>query len=389
MRLLIVGDFACTSGFARVNEALAVRLCALGWDIAVLSVNDDGDPHALRRLFRLYPAINGGDSMGYQRIADLVAQEQPDVILIVNDPWAVSSYLRRLPESAPPVVAYMPIDACGLRWRHVEPLNRLTHAVAYTHFGLSQLRAAGLDVEASIVPHGIDLDLFTPVSQAEARAATGLPLDTFAVLVLDRNATRKRLDIAFDAFARFAQDKSESVKLVYHGSLADESRTGWAIEDMAIDLGIADRLVLTKRDMGPLRGLAADQLKIIYSMCDVKLSTSSGEGWGLATMEAMACGVPCVAPKNAAYAEWASEAALLITASIPTRHAGGINTVGSVPLAEDIRDALDDLYWHEQIRDELRGRGLDLVQQERFRWEVIARQFDLALRQAVEQGVAV
>lgn len=390
-KLLLCGDFAVHSGFATVNEALAACLRAFDWDIAVLAVNYDGDPHPLLAYHRLYPASNNGDSMGIRRIAEVCAIEQPDVVLLVNDPWIVRLYLAALAReiAPPPIVAYMPVDATGLRRRDVEPLNKLAHAIAYTHFGLGQLRAAGLEVEASIIGHGIDLDIFHSVGAAEARHRAGIERDTFAVLVLDRNQARKRLDIAFDAFARFAADKPPHVKLVYHGALSDETRTGWAIEDMAADLGIGSRLILTARDLQPLRGVDTQDMRTIYSMCDVKLSTTSGEGWGLTIMEAMACGVPNVLPRNSALAEWAVEAALFVDAPIKTRHAGGINTVGRVPHSEDVAAALDDLYWHEHLRGELRERGLNLVNQERFRWEVIARQFDHLLSLAVEESHVV
>ena len=89
--------------------------------------------------------------------------------------------------------------------------------------------------------------------------------ETFAVLILDRNAPRKRLDVAFDAFARFAKDKPASVKLVYHGNLRD---VGWDIEHMAEDLGIAERLILTTKDAHDetWRGVRVADLPYIYSI---------------------------------------------------------------------------------------------------------------------------
>lgn len=380
MRLLLYGDFACHSGFARVNEALARELAALGWDIAVLANNYTGDAHPLQLRYRLYPLGTPRTPTEAQiRFATVAERERPDVILVVNDPWIV----RRCLTSSVPMVAYMPVDGVGLRRSQIEPLNSLAHAIAYTEFGLGELRQAGYAGAASVIPHGIDTDMFYPIDQAEARARARMDREAFAVLVFDRNQARKRLDIAFDAFARFAADKPDSVKLVYHGSLMDES-WGWAIEEMAADLGIGDRLILTGRDMEPLRGVAMDQLRLIYSMCDVKLSTSSGEGWGLTTFEAMACGLPCIVPDHSAYHEWCEDAALLIEAPIVVRHAGGINTVGRVPYAETAAEALETLYSHAECRKRFAARGLTLVDRDCYRWPIIAQQFDAVLRAAVE-----
>ena len=376
-KLLIIADFACHTGFAVVAENLARRLA--GWDVHVLAVNYKGDPSPLAQRFPLYPAWLGGDSMGVGRLAPLIRHVQPDVILAINDPWIVTHYVEALGEigGAPPLVAYMPVDGTSLRAADVAPLNGLAHAVAYTRFGLAELRRAGLETPATIIPHGVDLASFHPLDQAETRTRYGLPADMFAVLILDQNQVRKRLDIAFDAFARFAAD-CPPARLIYHGPLLAEQ--GWDILAMAQDLGIAERLILTSRTISQTNGLRIEDMASVYALADVKLTTTSGEGWGLTTMEAMACGVPCLIPGFGALVEWASEAAWTIPAKIPVRHAGGINTVGCVPLAEDVAAALHQLT-SEQERGYYRRHGLELVARSEYRWETIAARFDAILQE--------
>lgn len=375
--LLICGDFVAHTGFARVNEALADHLSDR-WDIAVLGVNYKGDPTPLSARYRLYPAYLGGDLHGVGRLASIMALERPAACLFVCDPWIGADYARAfsaIPD-LPPCLLYTPVDATSLRRVDVAPLAAFQTVIAYTQFGARELRAAGYTGALGIIPHGIDLDLFRPIDQADARQQTGLPLDTFAVLILDQNNPRKRLDIAFDAFARFAADKPPAVKLVYHGPLGGNGR--WDILGMAEDLGISERLILPRRD-----GLAIphDQLAMLYSMCDVKLSTTSGEGWGLTTMEAMACGVPNIAPDFAALSEWAREAIYRIPATTPLRHVE-IGTIGRAPSAEDACLALEDIYRYPEQREALRAAGLALVEKPNFRWDAIADHFDTALRRA-------
>jgi glycosyltransferase involved in cell wall biosynthesis len=375
-KLLLCADFACHTGFATVAENVARRL--VGWDVSVLAVNYKGDPSPLSARFALYPAWLGGDAMGVGRLIPLIRHIRPDVVLAINDPWIVKHYVEVLTElgNAPPLVAYMPVDGASLRPADVEPLNALAHTIAYTRFGLSELRRAGLDTQASIIPHGVDLDVFHPLDQAETRARFGLPADMFAVLILDQNQVRKRLDIAFDAFARFAQD-CPPARLIYHGPLLAEM--GWDILAMAQDLGIAERLILTGRTITQTTGLRIEDMASVYALADVKLTTTAGEGWGLTTMEAMACGVPSIVPGFGALVEWASPAVACVQAPIPVRHAGGINTVGRVPLAEDVALALHQLAASGQELGHYRRRGLDLVAQDGYRWETIAEQFNRAL----------
>lgn len=377
-RLLIVGDFVKHSGFARVNEALSWHLREQ-WDIGVLALNYKGDACPQQLMYRLYPAHLGGDLHGIGRIADVVRVERPDAILLVNDPFIAGAYLEALGDDHPPCVLYTPVDGTSLMRQHGESLNGFDQVIAYTQFGANVLAHAGCTAPMAIIPHGIDLELFQPVPQADARRVTGMPADTYAVLILDRNQPRKRLDIAFEAFARFAEGKPETVKLVYLGAMID---AGWDIEAMAEDLCIADRLVKVARDVRPLAGIHHQQLKYVYSMCDVKLSTTSGEGWGLTTMEAMACGLANIVPDFAALGEWAKSACYTMPAPVKLRHAE-INTIGRVPLVADVVTALQSAYDYPQARAMVAQRGLELVQKECYRWPVIAEQFDALLQSAV------
>lgn len=385
-KLLIIGDFAAATGFANVCEPLAAELLERGWDIAVLAVQYQGDPHPLQRRYRLYPALTGGDLLGLARVAAVARVERPDVILIVNDPPVVCDYLEALGQDAPPVVAYMPVDAPGMNPSLLEGLNQLGHAIAYTAFGARELQAAGYTGPLSIVPHGVDVELFQPGDQAAARARAGLDPDCFAVLVVDRNQPRKRLDIAFAAFARFAREVP-TARLIYHGALND---VGWDLPDLARQHGISDQFTVTARHMSALRGLPRAQLPTIYQLADVKLSTAMGEGWGLTTMEAMACGAPCIALDCAAIGEWAAGAAYLVRPDEELTHtyAGGLNTRGAIARVGDVAEALFLLHDDAAMRADLGRRGRALVSEDRFRWPTITSQFDQVLRQVAE-GVAV
>ena len=361
-----------------MNEALAEQLRDR-WDIAVLGVNYKGDYSDLQSRYRLYPAYLGGDMHGIGRLASIIDLEQPAACLFVCDPWIAADYAKALSAIpvAPPCVLYTPVDAMGLRRVDVAPLNSYQTVIAYTQFGAAQLRRSGYSGPLAVIPHGIDLDLFRPIDQAEARRQTHLPLDTFAVLVLDQNNPRKRLDIAFDAFRLFAQDKPANVRLVYHGPLGGAGR--WDILGMADDLGIGERLILPRQD-----GLAIphDQMAYLYSMCDVKLSTTSGEGWGMTTAEPMACGVPNIVPDFAALGEWARGAVEYIPAVTPLRHVE-INTVGRSPRAEDAAAALEHLYADARRRESLRTAGLALVARPEYQWLRIADQFGAVLQNAI------
>ena len=55
------------------------------------------------------------------------------------------------------------------------------------------------------------------------------------------------------------------------------------------------------------RGVPREMLNNIYNCADLIVSTSVGEGWGLATTEAFAAGTPVVVPDNTVFPEIVGE----------------------------------------------------------------------------------
>lgn len=383
MKLLLHSDFCRHSGFAKIAESVAAELTALGWEIVVLAVNYRGDPHPLQQQYRIYPAGAYGDLLGRNRLAKIVEVEGPDAILMITDPWVVSGHLDTLGalEPFPPVAAYMPVDAPHLSRRVAPGLSRLGCAIAYTDFGARELSAIGA-ASPIVIPHGIDHTEFFPMDQGEARRIAGIPDDQFVTLLIDRNQPRKALDIAVDGFCdwldqrRAAGQPIDHLQLVYHGALQD---LGWDLGEIADDRGYHDHLVVTSRDLKPLAGVRVRDLRAIYSMADVRLSTTAGEGWGLTIMEAMACGVPVIAPAWSALAEWTDGAIYALPVRHTRRHRE-TNTIAGYVDQADVATALATLYDDADRRVALADDGLCLVQRPEFRWEAIGRQFDTVLR---------
>ena len=78
-----------------------------------------------------------------------------------------------------------------------------------------------------------------------------------------------------------------------------------------IDLNVAasacgltvGRDVIFPRDYHPLQPVTDAALNELYNAADVYFTTTLGEGWGLPVTEAMAAGLPVVAPRHTSLAE--------------------------------------------------------------------------------------
>lgn len=383
--ILFVGDFACTTGFATVLQNLALNL-QRKWEIDVLAINYNGDPHPLQKRFNIYPADLEGDVHGIKRFPRLVGSGKYDLIFILNDIWIIDMYLQSIkgmPEDRrPPIVFYTPVDARHLKKAFVEPLNQATHALFYTEFGAKEALEGGLKIPYSVIPHGVDMQNFHFMSQKSAREKAGIPSDWYIMLMLDRNQPRKRLDLGIYYFSEWVKrtNKPENVKLYYHGALND---LGIDILDYADYCGVGDRMIITNPNMTLNNMVPLEQLKVIYNMADVFWKPCASEGWGLSLHEAMACKLPALVPKSSALAEWPNGAVhyVDIIPDLPFVNFSQVNTIMDTPSLDSFIEGAEKLYNDPEYRKELGYKAFSRATQARFKWDVIATHFDAVFNQ--------
>ncbi len=149
----------------------------------------------------------------------------------------------------------------------------------------------------SLVPPGIDLDLFQPGDSGAARHALDLPSGPL-VLFVGRIDPVKGIDTLFEAFQQLVRRsgwQGQSPKLVFVGGLIQIEGTG---STMDADL---QRLARRAQELGLsesvlFRGSQPRQLlPLYYNAVDVCAVPSRYESFGLVAVEAMACGTPIVA----------------------------------------------------------------------------------------------
>jgi glycosyltransferase involved in cell wall biosynthesis len=367
-RLLWIGDALVPTGFATVTHAVLNHL-QHDWEIVVSGVNYDGGDHELP--YRVMPARQGGDMWGMNRFHDLCTEFDPAAVVINNDWWNVAQFAKIAPAGVP-VIGYMPVDGGNLDPAAMEELNKLHAAVWYTGFGHREACAAGFTGQRQIIPHGIDTEMFRPSDRHAARQILDLEVPSNAFLVgnINRNQPRKRLDLTIQIFAAWIkQHRIPNAHLLLHCAQKD---IGWDLRRVAAYYGVADRLILTgAEDMRDLQ--EAGRMKHIYNSLDVQMTTTLGEGWGLTTMEGMACGIPQIVPDASALGEWAAPA-VKIPCSRTLFHPE-INTTGALVDEAPFVAALQWLYQSKATRSRLAAQGLEHVRSEAFRWDTVAGQF--------------
>jgi glycosyltransferase involved in cell wall biosynthesis len=140
------------------------------------------------------------------------------------------------------------------------------------------LAALGADANRiTVLRNGVDLELFRPVTQSEARVAFGV---TGHVLVsVGALIPRKGHDRTIGALALLP-----GWTLLIAGEGPERAR----LKALADDLGLSGRVRL-------LGSLPHAELPSLYSAADLSVLASSREGWANVLLESMACGTAVVA----------------------------------------------------------------------------------------------
>ena len=144
----------------------------------------------------------------------------------------------------------------------------------------------GLPGERLHVVHGgVDTERFKPRDRAAARRAAGIAEHERVVLFVGRLEPFKGPDILVRALAEM-RDASD-VRLVLVGGSEEERSAAW-LERIAADLGVGSCVRWQP-------AMPQADLPDFYAGADVCAVPSFHESFGLAALEAMACGTPVVA----------------------------------------------------------------------------------------------
>jgi glycosyltransferase involved in cell wall biosynthesis len=210
------------------------------------------------------------------------------LVLTLHDMWLMTGHVAHSFDcerwrtgcgDCPYLDAYvaLPRDRSAWNWRRKRALyerSRLHVATPsqwlHERVGASML-TAGL-AESRVIPNGVDLERFSPGSQAEARRRVGLPEDA-RVLLFAANSTKSNEFKDFPVLEQALQ----------------------ALEDViAVSVGEA----------GPARRIGSNELRMVppqaeltdwYRAADLYVHPARADTFPTTVLEAMACGLPVVA----------------------------------------------------------------------------------------------
>ena len=430
-KLGIVADAGCPTGFATVTHGIAGILQDSGeYEIEIVAINYDGRPNEWSKRFKLWPARLGGDFLGVGILPEFLEQTKPDSLLLFQDFWNISLYVGAAGDREG-MVAYYPVDSPNIKGQYMIPLAVLPAMICYTKFGVEEscraakecwakvkeqalvnkldvittfgasvgagfdpisrmaIPARSISVPAhrlyqlrnpesyNIIPHGIDMQAFKPLSRKGSRKMLSLPIDKFIIGNVNRNQSRKRLDLCIRAFAEFAKTRNDAI-LILHCVKTDGQ--GWDLEQLADYYGVSDKVIFTHSIFKDAMA-TVDQLNLLYNSLDIQINTGGGEGWGLTTFEGAAVRVPQVVPDWSATKEiWEGSGVLLKVQTV--RHEPGmINTMQASIDTNHLVEVLSELYESPQKREEIGEKCFQVINRPEYRWEEVGKKFDKVFKE--------
>lgn len=148
---------------------------------------------------------------------------------------------------------------------------------------LEVLRRYGVEVEAEVIPTGLDLQLFEGGDGRRFRAAQGIDAHRPVLVHISRVAFEKNIDFILRAFARVHASRPDALLFIAGEGPAEEH-----LRQLARRLGVEPAV----RFVGYLDRKTA--LLDCYRAADAFVFASRTETQGLVLLEAMALGVPVV-----------------------------------------------------------------------------------------------
>lgn len=214
----------------------------------------------------------------------------------------------------------------------------------------------------AVVPGGVDTDRFSPAAGDFA----GIDADGLAFLTVRRLSPRMGLDRLLEAFAAVREERPDA-----HLYLAGDGPLRGDLRRRAAALGLDDVTFL---------GYVPDaDLPAAYASADVfVLPTTDLEGFGLATLEALASGLPVVGTPVGGTVE--------LLEAVQTRTDLPLPLLADDATARALADGM--LAWAECPADRRREAGLACrrVVERRYRWEHTVDAIEAGYRSLLARG---
>jgi glycosyltransferase involved in cell wall biosynthesis len=287
-------------GYTSIMTRFGTELVNVGHKVVYVGIGYEGKEHNFP--YTMLPVMRNNF---YNQCAAVVHNlsldddYRPDVILIGLDIPMQLTMAQTLDKSIGKCIAIFPVEAPPVVSSWVTGLSSFKDLFVMTKFGQQALQDAFLESKFISIP--IDAEAWRTPSLEERqmiRKALNLAEDDKVVLTVAENQERKNLWATMKIVSLV---KQAGVNIKHLLVTTRYASFGYSIDDLMLELKLFG--VTMPFD----RGIPFAKLWALYAASDAMLITSKAEGLGMPVLEAMAVGIPVVAPEHTAFLEHLSD----------------------------------------------------------------------------------
>ena len=297
-KLLWVGDdYRIKSGYGRVAKELFPYL-SRKYDIIQYAIGCQG-------LSNEYYVIdsNDGTAFGFNKLPNVIKIIEPTIVILLNDSKIIHGWLSSIKQNCiniPLLIPYVCTEYIGVPEHEVQLYNTICSGLlAMANFTIDEFNNNGSTLKSMRLSHGYS-DNIKKMHKIEAKKTLNIPEDTFVFFSGSKNQPRKRLDIIIRAFVDLlTKHADKKILLMLNCGLID---MGWNLKELYIRLCKENKIANMERYIYFCSNNINDsnkndaELTIYYNACDVGITTSTGESFGLIPFEQSALGIPQIIP---------------------------------------------------------------------------------------------
>jgi len=274
--LLKTGKFSVVSlgGAMKHKDYTPIRFEEYGEDWTIIPVNGFGDHNIIRSVLRA---------------------EKPDILWFMTDPryfewlWEIEDEIRPLC----PMVYYHVWDnfpAPDFNRKHYDSTDVIVAISKLTH---DVVREVSPNVTCIYHPHAVNGDVFFPQSEHKIsnirKGNFGEDSERFLFFWNNRNARRKMSSSLIWWYKTFLDRVGhDKALLLMHTNPKDVN--GPDLEAVVKKLGLTEHQIRFSAT-----SVSPENLAAMYNMADCTINIADAEGFGLATLESLACATPIIA----------------------------------------------------------------------------------------------
>ena len=246
----------------------------------------------------IYPVDGYGN---HEIIRSLLQKEKPDALWFMTDPrfyewlWEIENEIR----ANVPMIYYHVWDNFPYPHFNGKFYNSNDKVVCISKVTHEILQNVSPNIESEYLPHAVHSNIFKPISSDdERRAAKDLRNKIFDHCEFknpnkkiffwnNRNARRKQSGTLLWWFKEWLDKVGhDKAMLVMHTDAQDPH--GQDLPHIIQHLGLQGEVLLSTQKVSP------EELANFYRAVDYTINISDAEGFGLATLESLACGSPII-----------------------------------------------------------------------------------------------